>query len=465
MKTILILLTMLLTSSSLTAQDITGQWNGVLKVQGTQLRLVFNVDKTDSGYSSTLDSPDQGANGIPVTSTTFEDLKIKFEVANLGIEYIGELKESEITGTFKQSGQEFPLTLSRTAVEKVETKRPQEPVKPYPYYSEDITFQNVKAHISLAGTLTLPEKEGSFPVVITISGSGPQNRDEELLGHKPFLVISDHLTKNGIGVLRFDDRGVGKSEGEFKTSTSADFATDVESAVAYLKTRKEIDKTKIGLMGHSEGGLIAPMVASQSEDVSFIVLLAGTGLRGDSIVLLQQALIAKADGASDSDIEKTTDAFTKAVDIVMKSDDDQKLKTDLTNFINKLIEDDPSAEIPSGMTREEFVSAQVNEISSPWMKYFLKLDPAIALEKVKCPVLAINGEKDLQVPPRENLEAIKKALIKGGNEKVTTVELPNLNHLFQECETGSPKEYANIEQTFSPTALNIILDWIKAQTK
>jgi len=338
-------------------------------------------------------------------------------------------------------------------------------VKPYPYYSEDITFQNVKANISLTGALTLPEKEGSFPVVIMISGSGPQNRDEELLGHKPFLVISDHLTKNGIGVLRFDDRGVGKSEGEFKTSTSADFATDVESAVAYLKTRKEIDKKKIGLMGHSEGGLIAPMVASQSEDVSFIVLLAGTGLRGDSIVLLQQALIAKADGASDSDIEETTDAFTKAVDIVMKSDDDQKLKTDLTNFINKLIEDDPSAEIPSGMTREEFVSAQVNEISSPWMKYFLKLDPAIALEKVKCPVLAINGEKDLQVPPRENLEAIKKALVKGGNEKVTTVELPNLNHLFQECETGSPKEYANIEQTFSPTALNIILDWIKAQTK
>ncbi|MBK6876865.1 MAG: alpha/beta hydrolase [Ignavibacteria bacterium] len=465
MKTILILLTMLLTSSSLTAQDITGQWNGVLKVQGTQLRLVFNVDKTDSGYSSTLDSPDQGANGIPVTSTTFEDPKIKFEVANLGIEYSGELKENEIIGTFKQSGQEFPLTLSRTAVEKVETKRPQEPVKPYPYYSEDITFQNVKANISLAGTLTLPEKEGSFPVVIMISGSGPQNRDEELLGHKPFLVISDHLTKNGIGVLRFDDRGVGKSEGEFKTSTSADFATDVESAIAYLKTRKEIDKKKIGLIGHSEGGLIAPMVASQSEDVSFIVLLAGTGLRGDSIVLLQQALIAKADGASDSDIEETTDAFTKAVDIVMKSDDDQKLKTDLTNFINKLIEDDPSAEIPSGMTKEEFVSAQVNEISSPWMKYFLKLDPAIALEKVKCPVLAINGEKDLQVPPKENLEAIKIALAKGGNEKVTTVELPNLNHLFQECETGSPKEYANIEQTFSPTALNIILDWIKAQTK
>ena len=465
MKTILILLTMLITSSTLTAQEITGQWNGVLKVQGTQLRLVFNVDKTDSGYSSTLDSPDQGTNGIPVTNTTFEDPKIKFEVANLGIEYSGELKENEITGTFKQGGQEFPLTFSRKAVEKTETKRPQDPVKPYPYYSEDITFQNVKANISLAGTLTLPEKEGNFPVVILISGSGAQNRDEELLGHKPFLVISDHLTKNGIAVLRYDDRGVGKSEGNFKIATSADFATDVESAIAYLKTRKEIDKKKIGLMGHSEGGLIAPMVASQSEDVSFIVLLAGTGLRGDKIILLQQALIAEADGTSDSGIKEATDAFTKAVDMVMKSDDDQKLKTDLTNFINELIENDPNAEIPGGMTKEDFVSTQVNEISSPWMKYFLKLDPAIAIEKVKCPVLAINGEKDLQVPPKENLEAIKTALAKGGNEKVTTVELPNLNHLFQECETGSPKEYANIEQTISPTALTLILDWIKAQTK
>jgi pimeloyl-ACP methyl ester carboxylesterase len=444
----------------MTAQEITGQWNGVLKVQGTQLRLVFNVDKTDSGYSSTLDSPDQGANGIPVTITTFEDPKIKFEVKNLGIEYNGEL-----TGTFKQGGQVFPLTLSRKAVDKVETKRPQEPTKPYPYYSEDVTFQNAEANISLSGTLTLPGKEGNFPVVILISGSGPQNRDEELLGHKPFLVISDHLTKNGIGVLRYDDRGVGKSEGDFKTSTSADFATDVESAIAYLKTRKEIDKKKIGLMGHSEGGLIAPMVSSQSEDVSFIVLLAGTGLQGDKIILLQQALIAKADGASDSDIMEATDAYTKAVDMVMKSDDEQKLKTDLTNFINKLIEDDPSAEIPSGLTKEEFVSVQVNEISSPWMQYFLKLDPAIALEKVMCPVLAINGEKDLQVPPKENLEAIKKALAKGGNENVTVVELANLNHLFQECETGSPKEYANIEQTFSPTALTLILDWIKAQTK
>lgn len=281
MKTISILLITLIASLTLTAQDITGQWNGILKVQGTQLRLVFNVSKSDNGYSSTMDSPDQGAKDIPVAKTTFENPSIKFEVTNAGIEYLGAIKDNEIVGIFKQGGMELPLNLSREVLEKEEVKRPQEPSKPYPYYSEEVTFPNTKANISLAGTLTLPEKKGNFPVVILITGSGPQNRDEELLGHKPFLIISDHLTKNGIGVLRYDDRGVEQSTGDFSSATSADFATDVESAIDYLKTRKEIDKSKIGLVGHSEGGLIAPIVASESKDVSFIVLLAGTGIRGD----------------------------------------------------------------------------------------------------------------------------------------------------------------------------------------
>ncbi|HAH58159.1 MAG TPA: alpha/beta hydrolase, partial [Bacteroidales bacterium] len=305
MKTISILIVTLLISHVLTAQDITGQWNGILNVPGIQLRLVFNVSKSDKGYSSTMDSPDQGANDIPVTNTTFENSNIKFEVANLRIEYIGELKGNEIIGTFKQAGQEFPMNLSRKAIEKEVIKRPQEPSKPYNYYSEEVTFQNTKANILLAGTLTLPEKEGNFPVVILITGSGPQNRDEELLGHKPFLVIADYLTKNGIGVLRYDDRGVGQSTGDFKAATTADFATDVESAIEYLKTRKEVNVHKIGLIGHSEGGIIAPMVASASNDVSFIVLLAGTGIRGDKLLLLQQELIAKANGVSETEIEKS----------------------------------------------------------------------------------------------------------------------------------------------------------------
>lgn len=465
MKTILILLATLLTSLTLTAQDITGQWNGVLNVQGIQLRLVFNVTKTGNGYSATMDSPDQGAKGIPVTNTSFDNPKIKFEVSSARIEYNGELKENEITGTFKQGGQEFPMNLSRKAIEKEAVKRPQEPQQPFSYYSEEVTFQNTGANISLAGTLTLPEKEGEFPAVILISGSGPQNRDEELLGHKPFLVIADYLTKNGFAVLRYDDRGVGQSKGDFKSATSADFATDVESAMAYLKTRKEINKKQIGLIGHSEGGLIAPLVASRSKDVSFIVLLAGTGIRGDKLLLLQQALIAKANGASEPDIKKSTETNAKLFEIVVKSTDNQKLKTDLAGFISETLRKDTTVQIPDGMTKDQFVSMQVDQISSPWMQYFIKYDPGTTLQKVNCPVLAVNGEKDLQVPPKENLTAIKNALIRGGNKKVTTKEFPGLNHLFQECKTGSPAEYAAIEQTFSSTALEEIVKWIKIQTK
>ena len=465
MKTISILIITLLISITATAQDIIGKWNGVLKVQGTQLRLVFNVTKSENGLTSTMDSPDQGANGIPVTKTTFENSKIKFEVANARIEYDGELNGDEITGTFKQGGQVFPMNLSRKAIEKEVVKRPQEPSKPYSYYSEDVTFQNPKANISLAGTLTLPEKEGVFPVVILISGSGPQNRDEELVGHKPFLVISDYLTKNGIAVLRYDDRGVGQSKGDFKTATTTDFATDVESAITYLKTRKEINKKQIGLVGHSEGGLIAPMVASKSKDVNFIVLLAGTGIQGDKLLLLQQELIAKANGASESDIKKSVQANANLFKMVLQSNDNQKLKADLTNKINEIVKNDNSSEIPKGMTKDQYIALQVDQITSPWMEYFMKYNPVPALEKVKCAVLAVNGEKDLQVPPKENLTAIKNALTKGGNKNVTTIEFPNLNHLFQECKTGSPNEYASIEQTFSPRALAEITQWIKSQTK
>ncbi|MFB9054133.1 alpha/beta hydrolase family protein [Formosa undariae] len=465
MKNFIILLVTLLTTLPSIAQDITGQWNGILKVQGTQLRLVFNVTKTENGFSSTMDSPDQGAKDIPVTNTTFENPKIKFEVTNARIEYEGQLSGNEIIGTFKQGGQEFPMNLSKNAIEKDVIKRPQEPLKPYPYYSEDVSFKNTKANISLAGTLTLPKKDGIFPVVILITGSGPQNRDEELLGHKPFLIISDYLTKNGIAVLRYDDRGIGQSTGDFETATSADFATDVESAMTYLKTRKEINKNKIGLVGHSEGGLIAPMVASKSKDVNFIVLLAGTGIQGDKLLLLQQALIAKANGVPQTDINESIQTNSKLFEMVVKSDDNSKLKADLTDKLNELLKNTPSTEIPGGMKKEAFISMQVNQISSPWMVYFMKFNPSTILEQVTCPILAVNGEKDLQVPSKENLSAIKKALTKGGNLNVTTKEFPNLNHLFQECETGSPNEYATIEQTFSPIVLEEITTWIKTQTE
>jgi len=349
---------------------------------------------------------------------------------------------------------------------KASVNRPQEPSKPYPYYAEEVTFRNHQAHVTLAGTLTLPSAAGNYPAVILISGSGAQNRDEEISGHRPFLIISDHLTKHGIAVLRFDERGVGESTGNFKTATTADFASDVASAIEFLKARKTIDKDKIGLVGHSEGGVVAPMVASNSKDVSFIVLLAGPGIEIKKALLMQQELIARANGVSESEIEKyILPVHEEAYRMISMSSDGPTLKTDLTRLIEQAYDNSPADLMPSGMSREELVSTQSDKWSSEWFRNFLKYDPASMLEKVTCPVLALNGEKDLQVTPKENLSGISEALKRGGNSSVTVKELPNLNHLFQNCETGSPAEYAGIKETFSPDALKEISDWILKQVR
>lgn len=445
-------------------QGISGQWNGILKIQGMQLRIVFNIAETENGYTATMDSPDQHAKGIAVSTVTFENSTLKLAATALRMEYEGTLKpEGIVEGTFKQAGLSIPLNLSREIVKKDELVRPQEPKKPYPYYEEDVTFPNVGAGITLAGTLTLPQREGVFPAVILITGSGAQNRDEEIMGHKPFLIIADFLTRNGIAVLRFDDRGTASSEGIFKTATSNDFATDVNAGVEYLLTRKEINKTKIGLIGHSEGGIIAPMVANSSKNVAFIVLLAGTGIPGDQLLLMQQELIGRASGMSDSKVQFIKTISSSIFEMVKKSNSIDQLNIDLTNFVKQKLNDFPDK--PQSLSDDDFVKAQVSEVLNPWMLNFIKYNPATALEKVKCPVLALNGEKDLQVPPKEDLKAIREALAKGGNKKVTTVELPGLNHLFQECKNGTPSEYATIEQTFSPLALEEILKWIKTQTE
>nr|WP_315200504.1 alpha/beta fold hydrolase [uncultured Flavobacterium sp.] len=457
MKKTVFFLVAVLMAFSISGQEITGQWNGVLKVPGAQLRVVFNISKTENGFSSTMDSPDQGAKGIPVTSTSFENSVLKFAIPSATIAYEGTLKDNIIVGSFSQGGQSFPMNLSREKIEKEAVKRPQEPLKPYLYYTEEVTFENKTDKNVLAGTLSLPSKEGKFPVVILITGSGPENRDEELFGHKPFLVLADYLTKKGIAVLRFDDRGVAKSTGDFKTATTIDFARDVQAGVDYLKTRKEIDKNKIGLIGHSEGGVIAPVVAGNSKDVDFIVLLAGTGIRGDKLMLLQKEKIERQMGVSEDEIQKGQGIFKGAYDIILASSaNDDNLKTKINNYFKLQFEDKMNEQQVSGLTLQ---------ITSSWMDYFLKFDPASALEKVKCPVLAINGDKDLQVPADVNLDAIKKALAKGGNNKVTAKVLPNLNHLFQECKTGLPDEYATIEQTFSPIALEEISKWILVQVK
>lgn len=466
MKKITLVVFALMISISIYAQDITGSWYGTLNLQGTQLRIVFNLTQTDTEYSASMDSPDQGAFGVPMTSATFEDSIVELAIPSATIQYKGTLKEDQkIVGIFKQGGLEIPLDLSREEAQKEEVRRPQEPTKPYPYYSEEIVFQNTEAKVSLAGTLTLPEKEGVYPVVILITGSGPQNRDEEVFGHKPFLVLSDYLTRNGIGVLRYDDRGVGESTGDFSIATSADFATDVESAIAYLKTREEVAKDKIGLIGHSEGGLIAPMIASKSSDVAYIVLLAGPGMAGDQVLLSQQKLIGKSMGISKEKLLEAQNTNREIFEIVKQSESLAQLKVDLTSFIKNQLEENSNEEVPDEMSIEEYIAFQVEQVATPWMRYFIMYDSTPELEKVTCPVLALNGEKDLQVASKENLEGIKNALEKGRNQNITIKELANLNHLFQESETGTLDEYANIEETFSLVALEEISKWILKQVK
>lgn len=344
-------------------------------------------------------------------------------------------------------------------------KRPQEPSKPYPYIVEEITFPNNQAGITLAGTLTLPAAEGNFPSVILISGSGAQNRDEEISGHRPFLIIADHLTRNGIAVLRYDDRGFGRSTGDFRAATTADFAADVASAVHYLKTRKEINTDQVGLVGHSEGGIVAPMVAASSEEVSFIVLLATPGIEIRKVLMMQQELIPRAMGASESDVQKSIAISEKGFEMIITSDNRETLKADLAKLMEENYDDVPPELRPPNMTKEQIITFQSEHLSSPWYQNLLRYDPAPTLGKVSCPVLALNGEKDIQVTPRENLAGIREALQRGGNLNVTTKEFPNLNHLFQECETGSLMEYNKIEQTFAPVALTTMSDWILKQVK
>jgi uncharacterized protein len=453
MRTLLLFLT-LLVPMSIYSQDITGTWNGVLDAGGQKIRMIIHISKDEKGYVSTMDSPDQGAKGLPVAATTFENSKLTLKITNFRAEYVGELNsEGKIVGTFSQGGANYPITLTKGEI--VAPKRPQEPKPPFSYYSEDLKFFNQKAKINLAGTLTLPTKEGKYPVVVLITGSGQQNRNEEILEHKPFLVLADYLAKKGIGVLRFDDRGVGESEGRatLATATSADFATDVESAVAYLKTRKEVIKSKIGLIGHSEGGMIAPMVAANSKDIAFIVLLAGSGVAGSEVLVSQNEAINRASGLSEIQIKELNLLQKGWTDLVKKSTNPNTLESELFSFLKN-----------DGMD-EKRAESQAKSVSSPWMQFFIKYDPAINLMKLKCPVLALNGEKDTQVVSKINLPAIKSALAKGGNKSVTIKELPKMNHLFQECETGLLAEYGTIEQTFSPIALKEISDWLIKITK
>ncbi|WP_048160967.1 S9 family peptidase [Methanosarcina sp. 1.H.A.2.2] len=453
-------------------EDIEGLWMGSLEIQGGQeLRILFNISTGPGDLpTATMDSPDQGVSGIPVETVTYKDGDLRLEVKSVRGVFEGTLKEDgkTIEGEWKQVGSALPLVLSRID-EKPEIRREQDPVKPYPYDEEEVVYENTEAGVKLAGTLTLPRSEGPFPVVVLITGSGPQNRDEGVFGHRPFLVLSDYLTRQGIAVLRVDDRGIGGSTGNFSQATTEDFAGDVLAGIEYLKSREEIDSTKIGLIGHSEGGLIAPIVAVQSPDVAFIVLMAGPGITGEEIILLQSDLISRAEGADNETITRNNALMTSMYSVIKEEQNNtiaaEKLRKLIMDERANMSEEDKQNSNYSEADLDAQVNAQVQTLVSPWMRFFLTYDPRPTLMQVKCPVLAINGEKDLQVPPEENLRAIEEALKAGGNKDYTVKELPGLNHIFQTAQTGSPSEYSAIEETISPTALEVIGDWISEHTQ
>lgn len=348
------------------------------------------------------------------------------------------------------------LLLSGWAV----AQRPQEPTKPYPYREEEVAYENKKAGVKLAGTLTLPRSDGPFPAVLLITGSGPQDRDATVAGHRPFLVLADYLTRRGVAVLRMDDRGAGGSTGSVMESTTAAFAEDVLLGVEYLKARQEINPRQIGLIGHSEGGTIAPLAASRSTGIAFIVLMAGPGLVGEKLVHLQRESIARAGGVPEDKIARTRAVEQKMLAVVKGEKDNSAAEKKLREIVGQAMSEAAGVRISGAV-----VEAQFKTMLSPWYRFFITYDPVPTLKKVKCPVLALTGERDLQVPPNENLPLIAKALAAGGNSDFTIMKLPRLNHLLQTCQSGTFAEYSKLEETIAPIALETIVDWILRRTK
>jgi pimeloyl-ACP methyl ester carboxylesterase len=442
--------------------DIVGTWQGVLEAAG--LRLVFHVESAEGGgFSGTMDSPDQGDAGIPATSVTFADGTLRFEVQNLGMTYQATLSEDGATleGTFTQGAARLPLTLTRAAEgESSQPDRPQHPEPPFPYGTEEVRFESLAAGVTLAGTLTTPPGEGPFPGAVLVSGSGPQDRDESLMGHRPFLVLADHLTRSGIAVLRYDDRGVGESTGDFASATSVDFASDALAAVHFLRERPNIGP--VGIVGHSEGGLVGPVAAVRDDAVAYVVMMAGPGLTGAEIIDLQSELISRAQGIPEEIIQLNRRTQQRLFEVVASDPDTAsaapKLRAVLEASLEELPEDLRTQ--ASQASNPQAIEAQVRQMNSPWIRHFLSYDPRPTLEQVTVPVLAINGEKDLQVPAEINLTEIAAALERGGNPDATALMLPGLNHLFQEADTGSPSEYAQIPETMNPAALDAVSSWI-----
>lgn len=446
-------------------EAVLGIWEGPLEVgPDMALTIVFHVEPGEEyGLSASMDSPDQGAEGIPVAEAAFHEGVLTLEVPSIQGRFEGEAHGDRLDGVWSQAGTDFSLELWR--VEEVTAPpRPQEPEPPLPYGDEDVRYRNDEAGIELAGTLTIPEGEGPFPAVALISGSGPQDRDSQVFGHRIFLVLADYLTRRGIAVLRSDDRGVGESEGSFSEATTWDFAGDSRAAAAYLRARPEVDPDAVGLVGLSEGGLVAPMVAAEWEEPAFLVLLAAPGLPGDQILFRQGALIMEAMGVAEEVIEWNRGLQERLFRIVAEEEDPEarraRLEEELRESVAALDEEERRAAGVPPDGEEQWTEGQAAQMATPWFRFFLTHDPRPVLREVRVPVLALGGELDLQVPPDENLPALEEALREGGNPDHTVEELAGLNHLFQTATTGAPTEYAGIEETMSPEAMDLVARWI-----
>ena len=391
-----------------TTTALLGSWSGKLNVGPVSLTLVLHLEQADGYVVATLDSPDQGAKGIPALKEFLSDDSVAVKVESIGMTYRARLRDGKLDGTFLQNG--FSTKLVLTKGEVGEAKRPQTPKAPFPYETEEVTFRNEKDGATLAGTLTWPvgyDQKQKLKVVLLVSGSGLQNRDEKLFNHKPFLVIADYLARQGIATLRYDDRATGKSVGgEVTNATTADFARDAAAGLEYLRDRKAF--CKVGLLGHSEGGLIAFMLAAQKK-TDFIVSLAGPGVKGDTLLAAQGNRILTLSGQ------------------------------------------------PANLTVEKYRQQDAVQ-QNPWIRWFIDYDPSANIRQTRCPVFALNGDRDCQVIASQNLEAIRHLL--PSSNKNLTKEYPGLNHLFQHCTTGLSTEYGQIEETISPEVLGDIAQWI-----
>ena len=438
---------------------VEGLWQGAVETHGMRLRFQLHVSHDPEGQLiAALDSLDQGVSGLPANRVTLKDSTFHFEIPAVAGVFEGSLNaaKNSLGGTWSQTGADSLTLELKRSDQTLELRRPQNPVKPFPYIEQEVSFESPGTGVTLAGTLTLPKGTGPFPGVLLIAGSGPQDRDNSIANHRPFLVIADALTRHGIAVLRYDKRGVGKSTGSTDGATTMDLAADSAAALAYLKSRKEVDPARIGLLGHSEGAIIAPYLAKNSKEVAWLVLLAAPATTGEETLLNQSEMIGRTGGLSDDQLEGSLGFDKAAYALVRQEKDPAALSEKLIKLVKETGLD--SALPPAAL------ETQLRMLTSPWFRFFLDYDPAPNLKAVKCPVLALYGQKDLQVPPKANLPLLQKALQETGNTRADVRELPELNHLFQRAYTGTPAEYSAIEETFSPETLKAVADWAAAQS-